>query len=222
MRIELLKSQKARLAKILTSHSLDPADFVWTFEKSDSIGIDQALLLKHTNSGYYFKFDKDLGLDEGEYWLCSHSPGSEGPHEVMQASNWNTVSNIFEDWAIALQREMEAEDPWDQPQEEFAKAWTESNDKFTALELGKLDQRLDEIKQYLIEQSDKSKTTLQSIETGVQELKDDARKFGKKDWAMIFYGWFFMHCADWLVNQVHWQNVLTILLKGTKTFLLQA
>ncbi len=214
--MELLKSQRAEIAKVLAESGLSPREFIWE-------DIKDAQSLVHAKTKYYFTFDRFKDDDQGSLiWECVFSPGPEELEGYDYASSWYGVSSIFTEWVKRLKAEVEAEDPWAEVEEEFAGEWTTSNEKFTVTEIKKLDARLDEIKAYLLEHADDNEKTKKSIETGIEELKSSARAIGKKDWAMMFAGWFFTQCADWAVSQVHWQHVVTLLLKSTKTFLLQS
>lgn len=218
----LLRSQRAAIAKLLADKALSPLEFRWEDVESLSLQDTSVPRIVHIQSEYSFTFDRDIDPDDDrKYWVCRFSPGTEVPSATMDAYTWDQAKAALDRWTSALKRELTAEDPWADQQEEFANGWTGSNDKFTATELQKLHLRLDEVKNYLIEQSDKSEASIALIQSGIEDLKASAETFGKKDWATLFIGWFFMHCADWAVSQVHWQHIVTLLLKGTKSFLLQ-
>lgn len=222
-KIELLKSQRAEIGKALIGKGLQPLDFQWSEVKSSYLKDTrvQSLAHKHPSAKYFFIFDRYKAGSSSEKWAVRYSPDQETSEAASVVESWNNVMTAFSKWAGVVKRELEAEDPWAEADEQFNTEWTTSNEKFSAAELEKLDQRLDEVKQYMLEQSDKSDASTKEIHAGVEELKQAARAFGKKDWATLFYGWFFMHCADWAVSQMHWQHIVTILLKSTKAFLLQ-
>lgn len=221
-RIELLKSQKADLAKMLADRGISPLEFKWDYIDSASSTMLhlQVPRLQHSGAEYYFTFDRGISA-EGELWVLRGRPGSEAYENERVTSKWTGVRELFGQWASTVRRELDAEDPWADSGEAFDGDWTTSNDAFTKTELEKLDGRLDEVRQYLIGQANQSQETFESIQSGIEDLKRSARTLGKKDWATLFVGWFFMHCADWAVSQTHWHHILTILLKSTKSFLLQ-
>ncbi|HJQ09339.1 MAG TPA: hypothetical protein VJ836_07720 [Candidatus Saccharimonadales bacterium] len=221
-KIELLKSQRSELGKILINKGLQPLDFQWNEIKSSYLKDTRIQSLVYKHSRYFFAFDRYKNANSSsERWACRYSPDQDISDASSITESWNNATALFSKWAAIVKRELEAEDPWVEAEEEFARDWTTSNEKFSSTELEKLDLRLEGVKQYLLEQSDRSDKTIKSIESGIENLKKSARGFGKKDWATMFVGWFFMSCTEWAISQVHWQQVVTILLKSTKTFLLQ-
>lgn len=219
--VKILRSQRAEIGRLLTTEGLSPRDFEWREVKA--LFAEKTLVPSLVQKGteFYFTFDiyKRAGKDQ---WVCPHSPDKNKPKANTLVDNWDGAMREFATWSKLVKRELEAEDPWDEAAEEFNTDWTTSEEKFTPQEIEKIDHRLDEVKQYLIDQSDKTEASTAAIEAGIEDLKKSARLFSKKDWALMFAGWFFSQCANWAIGQEHWQQVVSLLLKGTKTFLLQA
>jgi hypothetical protein len=219
--LTLLKSQRADLGEILEVYGISPRDCKWVHIDSPSNQTVKIPVLTLKSQTYAFGFDKDYDSDGNIVWECHLIPSFESDEEVRKARNWDGVKQIFNEWCSVVSRELTANDPWEEAAEEFSENFTSSSSNFTDVQLQKLDERLDEVRAFLIEESDKSQDTILSIEAGITDLKKSARVLGRKDWALLFAGWFFTKSADWAVGQVHWGHVITILLKGTRTFLLQ-
>jgi hypothetical protein len=216
----LLKSQRAQVAKILEEYQLPPRDFDWKEVSSEHLENTKVQALHHIQSGYAFNFDKAVTFNNKMYWACTFSPGNETPQTAETAQSWDSLIHIFQQWTSYLKREIDAEDPWSEAGEDFTKAWSGSNEKFKTEELVEIDLRLDQIQNYLVNQSDHTQESLASIASGIAEIKASARKLGRKDWALMFIGWFVTNCANWAISQIYWHEVARILLQGAHTFLL--
>jgi hypothetical protein len=218
---KLLRSQRAEVATAIVDAGLAINDFSW--EEADSIGLSRTLVpvITHRSSDFKFIFDRTEDNFGNEYWEVRFSPGAESYWGQLSSGEWTDVRDSVTFWARLVKREESAEDPWSaEDTEEFSRAWNTTNEKFTTDQLQAIKSGLDSVESYLLEHSAKDEETTREIKAGIEDLKRSATQLGRRDWLLLFVGWFITHALDWSITSVHWHELISILLKGSRTLLI--
>jgi uncharacterized membrane protein YraQ (UPF0718 family) len=69
-----------------------------------------------------------------------------------------------------------------------AQAADASNEPFTSDEQAEIGRRLDEVKQLVRDQFELTPEQLAALDQRLDDAKEAAKRLGRKDWAMLFYG----------------------------------
>jgi hypothetical protein len=141
----------------------------------------------HKFSGYYYQFEYHRELNYG--WF---SPGVNFPIEHAGAASWSVQIQYVNAWLKKLKRELEEPDLWEAIANEkvLSEISVEQNENipFSIEEIHRIQESLNEIKQYLIPSQPFSAEQLKYLDARFDYLDDAATRLGRKDWIVIFVG----------------------------------
>lgn len=183
----LLKSQKNEVFQAIQNNDFQPEEFEWNVEKSRYSSEVQVLRLVHKFSGYFYQFENHRDLNYGWY-----SPGVNFPAELTGAASWSEQILNVNAWLKKLKRELEEPDLWEAIAKEkvLSEISVDQNENipFSIEEKPRIQESLNEIKQFLISSQSFSADQLNYLDARFNYLEDAASRLGRKDWIIIVIG----------------------------------
>jgi hypothetical protein len=208
----IMKSQKDSVFGLIQRHGMSPEEFEWA--EVDSMVLPSAGVrvsrIAHKPSGYFFQFDR--GVTNSFY--CYFSPGSNSQVEGSPAMSWDDQIQLVDFWLRYLAREIESPDFWTTIASEKALSKASNNQTentaFSAEEVHKIHESLDEIKKSLISLQSFSPEQRQYLDNNFDYLKNAAKRMGRKDWMILFVGQLFNTALMLALNPSIAQNLFRI------------
>ncbi len=209
--MKLLKSQKNDVYRAVKEAGFSASDFEWKDipAAGDNVG-GEALRYRHDD--YYFRITRTNGDDAffGEMWVCEYAPGSEDMVVRQYMTTWKLeVVKKIEEWLKNLEQEIEP-DLWSQ---EALGALKDENEKFTGSEQATIISGLQEVKQMMVESSDKSEEAMRRIGGEISRLELASNQIAKKDWLMMFVGVIVSMGAEKIIT-MDWREGISVLVKA--------
>lgn len=186
--MELLKSQKVELHRLIGAVGLRPADFALA-ERLSITGIGSCPAVFARGTDFYFAFDSN-GLDS-VLVLC---PGQENKVEQYRYRGWAEAAGYFANWLAFLHREMNATDPWEEIERQTISFGLSFDDNtpaspFTVPEHKKVMQTLSVIQGLLITYAKENGAKHDRILEGIKRLEDAAERQDRKSWFQLAVGY---------------------------------
>jgi len=177
----LTKKQRNALYDQIVTAGLDPA-------RCDFADDEQDVRLTHNPTGSIFSTQ----LHKYEGYTVRKSIGDE-PAEQFFEPTWPAVVNSATVWAESVEEFMKVPDLWAELRrekkflsgDEYESA---NNAPFSAAEQSRIAEQLREIKDYLADRYPLSDEEISEVEVRLDEVAAAARRVGRKDWLLMFYG----------------------------------
>jgi hypothetical protein len=186
----ILKSQKNDALQIIQQQGMLPEEFEWRESEStfDFEAGSLVSLLVHKPSNYFFQFDF-----QSDMIRCSiYSPGQDQQLIRRNRLHWAEQLGDLRSWIKSLKREISTPDLWAEISKEKilveAAQQEQENTRFTTDEIHRVQENLNEIKQYLISSKEFSPEQINYLDGRFKYLGEAAERVGKKDWLMLLLG----------------------------------
>lgn len=182
----LLASQKNTIFEMVKQHGLDPFNFKWVEEQSVHKSNNGLIVsrLEYKNSPYFFQFD----FVKGQHYQF-FSPGSDVLTKSDFGGSWDFAVSYTNKWLENLSRELNAPDLWGEISKyNFQYEDQIDNTPFSIEQFNRIQNGLDEIRKYLIENYGDSEERSKIINSKLDYLMDSAKRQGKQDWLNTLIG----------------------------------
>jgi hypothetical protein len=183
----LLPSQRNDVFLAIQENGFDPSAFQWTQFVSRFDQKALASVLRHTPSGFYFRFEVT-----GEGHWCKYSPAFETLTDENKTNLWQTQMEFVNHWLENLKREIQAADLWasltgGNSLSVASSGHFEDNAPFTASERKRVESSLAEIRALIVASHQVSAETLGEIDRRLEYLEESAGRLGRKDWLNVAF-----------------------------------
>lgn len=170
----------------------DPAAFSWAEQASRTFALSTVSKLVHRSTSYYFVFDR--GRTNDHKFNGKFCPGTNV--SVVSYASAAFPLQLLKTWMKNVKRESEALNFWETLSHETAllEAAEETNNKnrpFSKEEREKLAVALEEIKKYLLINTNLAAANQTRVQRQFDYLHDAAERLGRKDWLIILIGTMF-------------------------------
>jgi hypothetical protein len=177
-----MREQRNALFDAIEENGLDVNDFGLDAE-------DGITYVRHRPSESAFSVQTTDGLT----FHGSYKVGDAGWYGYQPAEWYLLLIDHFDRWIRLVKREAETPDKWEilRVAGEFLARLDQadlSNERFTAAEQSQITSTLDEIKTYIVESRALSAAQAVNIEKKIEHLEKASERFGRKDYAMLFFG----------------------------------
>ncbi|MFZ2512830.1 MAG: hypothetical protein WAW63_00035 [Candidatus Saccharimonadales bacterium] len=207
---DLLNSQKNQVYDAIIEAGFEPNEFEWgEASSSTESGMGMVPALFHRPSGYKAVFDyskHNLYGNNGR--VLSVWPGEASPAEYALYDNWPEELSGVSFWLANIKREINQPDLWSGEENKKFTSWAKDNKPFTVKEQTDLQARLDRIETMLVEQAKQTKQVAEDIRESLDNLRRASEKIGRKDWAMMLFGYIFSKSADWGLKLTIWHEII--------------
>ena len=203
----LTKKQRNALYDQIVTAGLDPA-------RCDFADDEQDVRLTHNPTGSIFSAQ----LHKYEGYTVRKSIGDE-PAEQFFEPTWSAVVNSATVWAESVEEFMKVPDLWAELRrekkflsgDEYDSA---NNAPFSAAEQSRIGGQLREIKDYLADRYPLSDEEISEVEVRLDEVAAAARRVGRKDWLLMFYGVMFTLIVTALLPPDTVQRMMAVVSHG--------
>jgi len=198
----LPRDQRNEVLGAVLDAGLSPSDFRWVTTRTAATQIGaggervEVDTLMHEPTGYMFAFDVNLNRRASPHLYAGMDPGRNGPRELINAGDWRSIMSLVRTWAERIKTIHEEPDLWaifaegsaglalPPPRDSFQ----DYNTPFTTEEVTQIDVGLDEVLALALSQSELLSEQVEELTAAVAELKEAARRVGRRDWGQIFLG----------------------------------
>jgi hypothetical protein len=203
----LTKKQRNALYDQIVTAGLDPA-------RCDFADDEQDLRLTHGPTGSLFSAQ----LHKYEGYTVRKSIGDE-PAEQFFEPSWSAVLSSAGIWAEGVEEFTKAPDLWAElrrekkflSRDEYESA---SNAPFSAAEQSRIAAQWREVKDYLADRYPLSDEEISEVEVRLDEVATAARRAGRKDWLLMFYGVMFTLIVTALLPPGAVQRIMAMVSHG--------
>jgi hypothetical protein len=169
--------------------------------------------ISHGPSGSHFTLS-GVGLYSGEY-VVGDSEISWPYKDII----WPSVPKRVRKWAEEVKHDLDTPDLWAELKREReiltgARFEAAENTPFTPAEQAEIARQLLEIKEYVKKTYSLSSQQWSAIEDRLDEAKEAAKRVGRKDWLLLFYGVMFTVIVTALLPPEAVQHILIAALQG--------
>jgi hypothetical protein len=196
------KDQKNEVLRAIVDAGLSTSDFRWVETRTSAtqigLGGDELRVdtLMHEPTGYMFAFDVNLNKRHSPALYANMDPGRDGPPELINAGGWEETMRLVRIWVERIKKIHEEPDLWAifaEGSEGLAlplptDSFQDYNTPFTSEEVTQIDVGLDEVLALALSQGDLLREQVEELTAVVAELKEDARRLGRRDWHKLFLG----------------------------------
>jgi hypothetical protein len=203
----LTKKQRNALYDRIVTAGLDPA-------RCDFADDEQGVRLTHNLTGSIFSAQ----LHKYEGYTVRKSTGDE-PAEQFFEPAWSAVIGSAGVWAESVEEFMKAPDLWAELRrekkflsaDEFESA---NNAPFSPAEQSRIAAQLREVKDYLADRYPLSDEEISDVEVRLDEVAAAARRAGRRDWLLMFYGVMFTLIITALLPPETVQRIMAMVSHG--------
>jgi hypothetical protein len=203
----LTKKQRNALYDQIVTAGLDPARCNFADDEQD-------VRLTHDPTGSIFSAQPH----KYEGYTVRKSTGDE-PGEQFFEPTWSAVLNSAAAWAESVEEFMKAPDLWAElrrekkflSSDEYESA---NNTSFTAEEQSRIAEQLREVRDYLADRYPLSEGEISEVEVRLDEVEAAARRVGRKDWLLMFYGVMFTLIVTALLPPDTVQRIMAMVSHG--------
>lgn len=194
-KLELRKVHKEGLGRSLSQAGFDPREFKLGESATESEK-DSKIRLTHKDSGETLDiilFQPSEDDESSAPFYNVRRKLLEDTHtddEYEFAEDWEDVLANVSKWAQVLRREIDAEDPWSEDEQETIDDMESNDENFSADELPRIDRGIDavikELEQVATDQGGDVKAIKESLDQVATILKSTARSSSKREWLTAF------------------------------------
>lgn len=181
---QLLTSQKNQVLRAITSQGLDPFNFRWATELSDTARDTTVPVLVYEDGGNNFYFQFDILANNALYSVFS--PGFDRFRGAIHAANWEIQLVHAKQWLVNLKREITQPDLWGdlekyrlEGQDAVAQV---VNDPFTINQAEQIRIGIEKIASYLEQFTKDNQQQTEFVDGQLAYLVDASKRQGKRDW----------------------------------------
>lgn len=170
--------------------------------------------ISHVPSGSYFILGGNALGYSGNYVV-----GDSAITWPYEAIIWVRVPERVRRWAEEVKRDVDTPDLWADLRREQeiltgARYEAAENTPFTPAELAEIAKQLGEIKEFVKKTYSISSQQMSRVEAILDEANEAARRIGRKDWLLLFYGVMFAVIVGGLLPPDAVQHIFTMALHG--------
>jgi hypothetical protein len=139
----------------------------------------------------YFSFE--IRYSNADYFHVQYYPDMHRQPTLQSVSSWVSVIKKFREWVEVVGEELAEPDPWSLLKQgslltESIPTGSGKDEGFTELELTRVHEHLDGIRDFLISEIKPSLDQLKGIDERFSYLEESARRQSKQDWANTVIG----------------------------------
>lgn len=196
----LLNSQKADIFYLIGQNHIGPHEFEWLDIKSKCNRPWKVSSINHKNSGHYLVYDRTVhsgSMFEEEYTEATlyGSPAENKRNFSVKfpLDDWEIQLNATDAWLKCLKKEITTPDPWKMLRtvQEYVGSfagWGLENSPFTVQEKSLISEKLDYLKNFLLETNSDDQRRMELIENSIDDLVVSSKTLGRKDWLLMTVG----------------------------------
>jgi hypothetical protein len=212
--VRLEKFQRNPIYEAIVAGGLDAHECELS-EPTESVGIDVQVRISHGPSGSYFT----IGGNALYGYTGTYVVGDSAISLPYKAITWFDVPKLVLRWAEEVKRDLDTPDLWAELKREReiltgTRYEAAENTPFTPAEQAEIAKQLGEIKEYVKKTYSLSSQQMSGIEARIDEASEAARRIGRKDWLLLFYGVMFSVIVTQLLPPEAVQQILAMALHG--------
>ena len=180
----ILKTQANEIFEAIVKIGLNPSDFQWQEDDSQSseVALHKVSKLVHQPTEYYFIFDYHYARH-----YAKRSPGKDCAVESKLTENWIQQFHFAREWLNFLKQEVDAPNLWDALAQErglveAATASETGNNPFTESEKKYIASQILEIGEYIKTSFNLSEKHIIFLQSRLEYLTQSAKRQGRRDW----------------------------------------
>jgi hypothetical protein len=189
----IFRTELNALVKSLLNSGLDETGFEFSKDFSNKVfDLQLPLQITHKDSGFYFIVDWERDSFGSTSFTMSSFPSMTRDDDIEYVNIWDAVISSLESWLERVRTEVSQPDPWLLLNQgtilKDSIPVSGASEKFNEMELFKIHEYLQSIRQLLISDTNPSQGQLELIDERLSYLEDSATRQSKQDWAHTAVG----------------------------------